>query len=217
MSLEDIVEEVVGEIYDEDDEEDYEFSEDSITLQEDGSFLIRGDADLSDVDTILSLQLSEEDSLKEFATLSGFLCMCAGEIPNIGDFIMSRGWCFEVCNADDKRILQVRVERLTGALDTEEAEISTAENPFKNLLNLKQGSKSDSSSSDGDGTTEIPLTQVDAAALEQMAEAVVVENKEDAKITERMVESGERKRELLEAIKSEAMKESSDSNSSDPS
>ena len=217
VSLEDIVEEVVGEIYDEDDEEDYEFSEDSITLQEDGSFLIRGDADLSDVDTILSLQLSEEDSLKEFATLSGFLCMCAGEIPNIGDFIMSRGWCFEVCNADDKRILQVRVERLTGALDTEEAESSTAENPFKNLLNLKQGSKSDSSSSDSDGSTEIPLTEVDAAALEQMAEAVVVENKEDAKITERMVESGERKRELLEAIKSEAMNESLDSNSSDPS
>jgi hypothetical protein len=51
-------------------EEDYEFSEDSITLQEDGSFLMRGDADLSDVDTILSLHLSEEDSLKEFAAFS---------------------------------------------------------------------------------------------------------------------------------------------------
>ena len=216
VSLEDIVEEVVGEIYDEDDEEDYEFSEDSITLQEDGSFLIRGDADLSDVDTILGLQLSEEDSLKEFATLSGFLCMCAGEIPNIGDFIMSRGWCFEVCNADDKRILQVRVERLTGAFDTEDNEISTAENPFKNLLNLKQGNKIDTSLSEVDGST-LPPTERDAAELHLVAETVVVENKEDAQTIERMVESGERKRELLEAIKSEAMKEPLDSDASDPS
>ena len=216
VSLEDIVEEVVGEIYDEDDEEDYEFSEDSITLQEDGSFLIRGDADLSDVDTILGLQLSEEDSLKEFATLSGFLCMCAGEIPNIGDFIMSRGWCFEVCNADDKRILQVRVERLTGAFDTEDNEISTAENPFKNLLNLKQGNKIDTSLSEVDGST-LPPTERDAAELHLVAETVVVENKEDAQTIERIVESGERKRELLEAIKSEAMKEPLDSDASDPS
>ena len=216
VSLEDIVEEVVGEIYDEDDEEDYEFSEDSITLQEDGSFLIRGDADLSDVDTILGLQLSEEDSLKEFATLSGFLCMCAGEIPSIGDFIMSRGWCFEVCNADDKRILQARVERLTGAFDADDEVTSTADNPFKTLLNMKQGNRSDASLSDADGSTQ-PITEVDAAALEQVAEAVAMDNIEDAKIVERMVESGERKRELLEAIKSEAMKESLDGDSLDSS
>ena len=214
--MEDIVEEVVGEIYDEDDEEDYEFSEDSITLQEDGSFLIRGDADLSDVDTILGLQLSEEDSLKEFATLSGFLCMCAGEIPSIGDFIMSRGWCFEVCNADDKRILQARVERLTGAFDADDEVTSTADNPFKTLLNMKQGNRSDASLSDADGSTQ-PITEVDAAALEQVAEAVAMDNIEDAKIVERMVESGERKRELLEAIKSEAMKESLDGDSLDSS
>ncbi|OEU12296.1 CBS-domain-containing protein, partial [Fragilariopsis cylindrus CCMP1102] len=84
VSLEDIVEEVVGEIYDEDDEEEYDFSEDSITLQDDGSFIIRGDADLGDCDTILDLNLDEEEALKVFATLSGFLCMCAGEIPQVG-------------------------------------------------------------------------------------------------------------------------------------
>ena len=221
VSLEDIVEEVVGEIYDEDDEEDYEFSEDSITLQEDGSFLIRGDADLSDVDTILSLHLSEEDSLKEFATLSGFLCMCAGEIPSIGDFIMSRGWCFEIVNADDKRILQAKVERLVGAFDLEEDDDpNTTENPFKNLLNLKQGSRNKESHQESSTTYEEADSNNNSnnsnnddvmgeALLEDstMAEAILnsveKDNTEDAKVVERMVESGERKRELLEAIKNE--------------
>ena len=59
-------------------EEEFDFSEDSISLQEDGSFLIRGDADLEDCDKILGLKLVEEDALREFSTLSGFLCKCAG-------------------------------------------------------------------------------------------------------------------------------------------
>jgi CBS domain containing-hemolysin-like protein len=216
VSLEDIVEEVVGEIYDEDDDEDYEFSEDSITLQEDGSFLIRGDADLSDVDTILSLHLSEEDSLKEFATLSGFLCMCAGEIPSIGDFIMSRGWCFEIVNADDKRILQAKVERLTGAFDLEEDDADSAtgngDNPFKNLLKHRYAPPppvtEPSSYDESTATTsmgELGLDSMEAivAASEAINEIVEKENTEEAKVVERMVELGERKRELLEAIKNE--------------
>ena len=205
----------MGEIYDEDDEEDYEFSEDSITMQDDGSFLIRGDADLSDVDEILELHLSEEEYLKEFATLSGFLCMCAGEIPNVGDFTMSRGWCFEILNADDKRILQVRVERLTGAFDPEEDDAS-AENPFRNLLNLKAGSTKDGdATSEADGDSSVSNAETDNAVVEQAAEAVMVENLEEAKTVERMVESGERKRELLEALKNEAKNDSLESDSSE--
>jgi CBS domain containing-hemolysin-like protein len=88
VSLEDIVEEVlVGEIYDEDNEEDYEFSEDSITLQEDGSFLLCSDANLEDCNAILQLELNKEDPLKAFASLSGFLCMCVGEFSCVGDFV----------------------------------------------------------------------------------------------------------------------------------
>ena len=117
--LEDIIEEVVGEIYDEDDEDDIQFSQDSITMQEDGTFIVRGDADLDDCDLILDLNLDEEVTLKEFGTLSGFLCMCAGEIPKVGDFVVTRGWTFEITDADPKRILSVKVERLVGYFDDE--------------------------------------------------------------------------------------------------
>ena len=110
---------VVGEIYDEDDDEDFTFAEDSITYQEDGTFLIRGDADLQDVDAVLGLNLDEEEILKEYGTLNGFLCFCGGEIPKVGDLVMSRGWNFEIVDGDEKRIFQVRVERLVGFFEGE--------------------------------------------------------------------------------------------------
>jgi len=180
VSLEDIVEEVVGEIYDEDDEEEYDFSEDSITLQDDGTFIIRGDADLGDCDTILNLNLDEDETLKVFATLSGFLCMCAGEIPQVGDFVMSRGWCFEIMNADDKKILTVKVERLVGSYEEGPGEdIEDDDNPLRGFLKRNLGSDEEN-----DADTENEPTEDPAIAL----------NRETAREVERMVDSGNEKR-----------------------
>lgn len=183
VSLEDIVEEVVGEIYDEDDEDEYDFSEDSITLQDDGSFLIRGDADLGDCDTILDLHLDEEETLKEFATLSGFLCMCAGEIPIVGDFVMSRGWCFQILNADDKKILQVKVERLVGAF---EESSDDDENPIRTFLKRNLGN---------DGEDDVSLTD---SEIDEVLEKTRSMNKETAKEVEKLVVAGSQKRSLVD-------------------
>ena len=203
VSLEDIVEEVVGEIYDEDDAEDFEFSEDSITLQEDGTFLIRGDADLEDCDAILQLHLDEEEALREFATLSGFLCMCAGEIPRVGDFVMSRGWCFEVMNADDKRVLSVKVERLLGAFDGEE-EAESENQLLRVFMKRKQESDEDRSEfDDGDSGTDgefIETMEVTESEIDDELQREREANEDAAEQVERMVESGERKRELLENL-----------------
>ena len=133
---------MVGEIYDEDDENDIVFAEDSITFQEDGTFLIRGDADLEDVDAVLGLSLDEEEILKEYGTLSGFLCFCAGEIPRVGDFVMSRGWKFEVVDGDDKRIFQVKVERLLGFFEGEDGEDGD-ENLIRGFFSRKNAANDD--------------------------------------------------------------------------
>lgn len=180
VSLEDIVEEVVGEIYDEDDEEEYDFSEDSITLQDDGSFIIRGDADLGDCDTILNLNLDEEEALKVFATLSGFLCMCAGEIPQVGDFVMSRGWCFEIMNADDKKILTVKVDRLVGAYEEGFEDAGDDDNPIRGFLKRNLGNDDE----DTEKENENDEGENPAVAL----------NRETAREVERMVDSGTKKR-----------------------
>jgi CBS domain containing-hemolysin-like protein len=209
VSLEDIVEEVVGEIYDEDDEEDYEFSEDSITLQEDGSFLIRGDADLEDCNAILQLELNEEDALKEFATLSGFLCMCAGEIPRVGDFVMSRGWCFEIMNADDKKVLVVRVERLLGAFD--ETEDEPTENPLLRAFMKRKSTEENNENDDLDTEVLMDFKEdigeelnargghvLSDSDVDDKLERTKEANEDEASQIDRMVQSGERKRELLE-------------------
>lgn len=195
VSLEDIVEEVVGEIYDEDDEDDFEFSEDSITMQEDGSFLVRGDADLEDCDLILDLNLDEEDTLKEFGTLSGFLCMCAGEIPKIGDFIVSRGWIFEIIDADPKRILSVKVERLVGYFDDDR---DIDEDKDRAVLGFLKRSQVDLDNEELDMTDE--RRQHDADTI---AKDVLMSSSDEAKKIDRMVEENEKKRSYVKEMMAE--------------
>ena len=193
VSLEDIVEEVVGEIYDEDDEDDFEFSEDSITLQDDGTFIVRGDADLEDCDMILGLQLGEEDTLKEFGTISGFLCMCAGEIPKKGDFIASRGWKFEIADADPKRILSVRVERLVGFFDEE----TDDENQDVAVLGfLRNKRNSEAVYKENEHSSEASTT-VDA---ESFAKDVQLINTNEALRLENLVEESEKKRSFVKEM-----------------
>ncbi|KAL9180510.1 hypothetical protein ACHAXT_010963 [Thalassiosira profunda] len=211
VSLEDIVEEVVGEIYDEDDEDDFVFSEDSITFQEDGTFLIRGDADLEDVDAVLGLSLDEEEVLKEYGTLSGFLCFCAGEIPRVGDFVMSRGWNFEVVEADEKRVFQVKVERLLGFFEGEDGEDGD-ENLVKGFFKRKIAGDDDveeEASAEGEINEESHVVEapdaVDAAAMDMShADAVSrqarIVNTNEASRVERLVEQNEAKAATVKEI-----------------
>ena len=95
VSLEDIIEEIVGDIFDEDDEEVYEMSEDAIYLNDDGSYDIRGDTDLDDVASALNLSIDDE-VFKEIGTLSGFLISLVGEIPRSDDVILYDNFSWEV-------------------------------------------------------------------------------------------------------------------------
>eukprot|EP00752_Nemacystus_decipiens_P010105 g9006.t1 len=116
VTLEDILEEVVGEIYDEKEDDEFREEEHYINVNEDGSFTIHGMADLEDVCTSLAFQQVNEDDLKEFGTLSGYLCSQAGEIPAVGDYVVVGGYMFTVTKADERRIEEVH-GRLIGAAD----------------------------------------------------------------------------------------------------
>lgn len=102
VTLEDIVEELVGEIWDEHDEVIEEFKK-----QEDGSYLISCSADLTDLFDLFSIK-GECDA----NTISGWVMEQIGRIPEEGDCFQSDGLDVTVTKVDHRRVLEIRVEVL---------------------------------------------------------------------------------------------------------
>ena len=110
-TLEDIVEEIVGEIHDEYDEED-------ILVKPLGSnrYLIDGSAAIRYINKRFELNLSEE----HVNTLAGFLLNSLGSIPEVGASCEVDGVLFTVHEVEDRRIEQIEVQ-LSAHKDQEES------------------------------------------------------------------------------------------------
>ena len=105
VAMEDILEEIVGNIEDEHDEE-----ESLIRMNQDGSYLMNGLASMPDVIELLKLPV-EEDA---FETLNGFLVSLLEKIPNDGETAQIRmyGYDFDVLKVEDKMIREVLVKKV---------------------------------------------------------------------------------------------------------
>ena len=99
VTLEDILEELVGEIWDEHDE-----VVESIRRQSDGSYLIAASADLSDLFDLFSIK---DDS--DASTVSGWVIEQLGRLPQAGDHFTSEGLEVTVTRVDHRRVLEIRV------------------------------------------------------------------------------------------------------------
>lgn len=147
VSLEDIIEEVVGEIYDEDD--DVEDIPEIVEVAE-NVFAIDGQAELEKVGTALELTLSEDD-LRDYGTISGFLCARMGGIPEVGDLIICDRMRFTVTKSDDRRILTVQGEVLSEEDVAELTAIEAAAEEEAILLGGTEDSSWLSGSNSGNG------------------------------------------------------------------
>jgi len=103
VTLEDIVEEIIGEIYDESDEEE----EASIRQVTPGTFVLDAATPLEEVSEALHIELPEG----EYETLSGFLMDQLGRIPEVGERLEHTPYVFIVEAADPRGIERVRAER----------------------------------------------------------------------------------------------------------
>ena len=99
VTLEDILEELVGEIWDEHDE-----VIESFRKQEDGSYLIAAGADLTDLYDLFSIS-GECDA----STVSGWVIDELGRLPQVGDHFQAEGLDVTVTQVDHRRVLEIRV------------------------------------------------------------------------------------------------------------
>lgn len=105
VTLEDVLEEIVGEIRDEHDDEEVELIE-KLSERE---YLVDAKIDLDDMFEALEIQVETEDF--DFETLGGFLYHLAGEIPKKGDSYEFENVKYEVDQVEGHRILRVRVTK----------------------------------------------------------------------------------------------------------
>ena len=105
VTLEDILEEIVGEISDEFDEEQLHYSK-----LDDRTFVMEGKITLVDMYKILDISGDEFEALKgDSNTLAGFIIERLGRIPRRGEAIEFAGFHLSVENADKRRVLSVKL------------------------------------------------------------------------------------------------------------
>lgn len=106
VTLEDILEEIVGEISDEFDEEEKFYSKIA-----ENKYLFDGKTMLNDFYKVLKLDDSVFDDVKgEADTLAGLILELKGEIPARNDTITCKNFVFSIESADNRRIKQIKVE-----------------------------------------------------------------------------------------------------------
>jgi CBS domain containing-hemolysin-like protein len=106
VSIEDLVEVIVGDIADEHDtEEDLE-----IKPVEEGVYLADGRVDLAPLEALLAVDLLPEDEEEEADTLAGLIFKIAGRVPARGEIIRHEsGLEFEILDSDPRRVKRVRI------------------------------------------------------------------------------------------------------------
>jgi len=105
VSLEDILEEIVGEISDE-----YDNDEEEIKKLSQKSYLILGKASVADVKEKIGIDLSSKDD--EFDTLGGFVLHHAGFIPDEGYNFIYKNYKFIVKEVENRRVKKIQIECL---------------------------------------------------------------------------------------------------------
>jgi CBS domain containing-hemolysin-like protein len=106
VTLEDVVEEIVGEIHDESDIEDKK-----LKVLPDGVILADAQISIRDLEHHLGVELPAGD----YETLGGFLTATAGRVPPAGSLVVWGGLTFTVKAADDRRVQKVEIARKPAA------------------------------------------------------------------------------------------------------
>lgn len=130
LTLEDIVESIVGNIHDE-----YDTEEEEISKINDTTFTVEGTTDLDEIDELVGAKIPQGD----YDTVAGFIISKLGFLPKDGDMdaVEHENLKFTVLSVEDKRIAKVRID-ITPRDDENEENNKENEDEKRSILGLKE-------------------------------------------------------------------------------
>jgi len=108
VTIEDVLEQIVGEI---EDEFDFDETEDNILLDKTGRHRVKAVTEIADFNEYFATDFSDE----EFDTVGGLVIKRFGRVPKRGESVVLDGYSFQVLRADSRKIHSLMVEKLKPA------------------------------------------------------------------------------------------------------
>jgi len=112
VTIEDVLEQIVGDI---EDEYDFDETEDNIIRENEGVFRVKAGTEIEDFNQTLGAHFSDE----EFDTVGGLVVSRFGHLPKRGESVKFDGFLFSILRADSRRLHAVRVTRLPSEEDVQ--------------------------------------------------------------------------------------------------
>ncbi|SFH37559.1 magnesium and cobalt transporter [Nitrosospira sp. Nsp14] len=112
VTIEDVLEQIVGEI---EDEHDFDEAEDNIVQDPDGHYRVKASTEIADFNEKLGAELSDED----YDTIGGLVLHTFGRLPKRGEAVSVGDFKFTVLRADSRRLYTLMVERSIAEIEQE--------------------------------------------------------------------------------------------------
>jgi len=110
ITIEDLLEEIVGDIMDE-----YDLEESQLHVEDDGSLLVDARLNIYELEEHLELSVPGKD---QFDTVGGFLSHLAGHVPKVGETIHDGNLEMTVVDGDERKISRVRIRLISPISDS---------------------------------------------------------------------------------------------------
>lgn len=104
VTVEDILEEIVGEIEDEDIAG--EELQDIVEANEEGSYEVMASTEIGKIERLFDMEIAADD----FTTIAGLVINESGKVPSVGEVLNIRGLEVEILEADERRINRLRIK-----------------------------------------------------------------------------------------------------------
>jgi CBS domain containing-hemolysin-like protein len=102
VTMEDLVEEIVGDILDE-----YDLEEEQIQEKGPYDYLVSGDVEVEEIEELFDLDIAEDD----YITVGGLIIHHLGRLPEKGEHLHIKGISLEILEVDQKRIKKLRIKK----------------------------------------------------------------------------------------------------------